>query len=123
MAYLLIEDEIFEETNFSNENELENAFVKNKLITFGKDSVLIDYKRKIGAKNSKNTGIPDGFLSSFPRLLRSMFESVKYSEKDSSVQALSDQAFILLRNCSFVLVFLNLSRRNSTASIWPFLVA
>lgn len=65
MAYLLIDQKSFEEVSFENEAELEQAVVKNKKFIFGEDTVLLDYKRKVGGKKSRNTGIPDGFLFDF----------------------------------------------------------
>lgn len=65
MSYILIDNKTFEETAFENEDELERAVVNNKKYIFGDETVLIDIKRKVGLKNSKNTGIPDGFLIDF----------------------------------------------------------
>jgi hypothetical protein len=65
MAYLLINQKSFEEVSFENEAELERSVVSNKEFIFGTDTVLIDYKRKVGSRKSKNTGIPDGFLIDF----------------------------------------------------------
>jgi hypothetical protein len=65
MPYILIKNKPFEEYAYDNEDELENAVVNNKEYIFGESTVLIDYKRKVGAKDSKNIGIPDGFLIDF----------------------------------------------------------
>ena len=65
MAYLLINQKPYEETAFENEAELERAVVENKKFIFGLDTILLDYKRKVGSKGSRNTGIPDGFLIDF----------------------------------------------------------
>ena len=65
MTYLLINQKSFEEVSFENEAELEQAVVQHKKFIFGDDTVLLDYKRKVGTKKSKNTGIPDGFLFDF----------------------------------------------------------
>ena len=65
MTYLLVHNKTFEEAPFDVEAELENAVVNNKIHIFGNTSVLINYRRKTGIKNSKNTGVPDGFLIDF----------------------------------------------------------
>ncbi|MCH8032260.1 MAG: hypothetical protein IH950_00700 [Bacteroidetes bacterium] len=65
MAYLLINQKPYEESSFENEAELERAIVKNKKFIFGEVTILLDYKRKVGAKKSKNVGIPDGYLIDF----------------------------------------------------------
>ena len=65
MAYLLINQKPYEESSFENEAELERAVVKNKRFIFGEDTILLDYKRKVGSKKSKNVGIPDGYLIDF----------------------------------------------------------
>ena len=61
----MIGDKPFEETAFDDEEELRIAAVKNKKNIFGDDVVYIDYKRKVGAKGSRISGIPDGFLIDF----------------------------------------------------------
>jgi hypothetical protein len=78
MAYILIEDKTFEETSFDNEQELEGAVVQNKEYIFGAATVLINYKRKTGAKESRNTGIPDGFLIDFTTPKRPQLFFVEY---------------------------------------------
>ena len=65
MSYILIGEKTYEETAFENEDELERAAVKNKKYIFGTETILIDFKRKVGSKSSKNVGIPDGFLIDF----------------------------------------------------------
>jgi hypothetical protein len=65
MAYLLINQKPYEESPFENEAELERAVVENKKFIFGLDTILLDYKRKVGSKTSRNAGIPDGFLIDF----------------------------------------------------------
>ena len=65
MVYLIINKKPYEESPFENEAELERAVVENKKFIFGLDTILLDYKRKIGSKGSRNTGIPDAFLIDF----------------------------------------------------------
>lgn len=65
MSFILIDKKIYEETSFLNENELERAVVQNKEFVFGSNVVLLDYKRKVGTKKSRNNGIPDGFIIDF----------------------------------------------------------
>jgi hypothetical protein len=78
MSYILIGDKTFEETAFENEDELEHAVVANKKYIFGNETVLIDIKRKVGAKKSKNTGIPDGFLIDFSNINKPQLFFVEY---------------------------------------------
>ncbi len=65
MPSILIGNESFEEAPFENEAEIESASIKNKRFIFGQDCVYFDYKRRTGSKDSRNIGIPDGFLIDF----------------------------------------------------------
>ncbi|MBN1860325.1 MAG: hypothetical protein JW840_02565 [Candidatus Thermoplasmatota archaeon] len=78
MSYILIDEKTFEETAFDNEDELERAVVDNKKYIFGDETVLIDLKRKVGQKGSKNTGIPDGFLIDFSNANKPQLFFVEY---------------------------------------------
>jgi hypothetical protein len=78
MAYILINKNTFEETSYNNEEELEKAAVENKQYIFGHDTVLIDYKRKTGAKGSQISGIPDGFLIDFSNSKKPRLFFVEY---------------------------------------------
>lgn len=78
MAFILVKDKTFEEVAFDNEQELEVAVVHNKEHIFGKQAILIDYKRKTGSKTSKHSGIPDGFLIDFSSLKRPQMFFVEY---------------------------------------------
>lgn len=49
--------------DFANEAEFEKAVIENQKMLFGKDSVYIDVKRRIGQGNHR--GIPDAFLIDF----------------------------------------------------------
>ncbi|MCH7826592.1 MAG: hypothetical protein IIC75_01245 [Bacteroidetes bacterium] len=49
MVYLLINKKPYEESPFENEAELERAVVENKKFIFGLDTILLDYKRKVGS--------------------------------------------------------------------------
>ena len=65
MAFILANNKIYEETNFDDEAELEGAIILNKTYVFGSNIVYLDYKIKTGKKDSRNTGVPDGFLIDF----------------------------------------------------------
>ena len=78
MGYILVKRKEFEETAFENEDELESAVVKNKNHIFGDSSLLIDYKRKVGSKLSKNAGIPDGFIIDFSNPKKPQLFFVEY---------------------------------------------
>jgi hypothetical protein len=78
MACLLINDKTFEEVSYSNEEELERAAATNKNHIFGINNVFIDYKRKVGSKNSRNIGIPDGFLIDFSNSQKPQLFFVEY---------------------------------------------
>jgi hypothetical protein len=65
MPSILIGTKSFEEVPFENEAELESATIKHKRYILGDTCVYFDYKRRTGSRNSRNTGIPDGFLIDF----------------------------------------------------------
>lgn len=54
----------FQEYQYKLEHELETEIVKNSKSFFGKDTIYIDFKRKIDSKSLGAT-IPDGFLFDF----------------------------------------------------------
>ena len=78
MSYILIGNKTFEETAFDDESELETAVVSNKEYIFGENTILLDYKRKVGTKKSKNAGIPDGFLIDFSNTNKPQLFFVEY---------------------------------------------
>jgi hypothetical protein len=78
MPAILIEDISFEEAPFENEAELESATIKNKRYVFGQDCVYFDYKRRTGSKQSRNIGIPDGFLIDFSNPKKPQLFFVEY---------------------------------------------
>lgn len=58
------ENEIFQEYVYEDESEFENDIIERSKLLFGRDSVMIDTKKKVEAKAIGGT-IPDGFLFDF----------------------------------------------------------
>lgn len=65
MSNILINKKRFDLLDFESEKEFEEAVISNCEALFGKDTVYIDVKKRIGNKNSYNKGIPDGYLIDF----------------------------------------------------------
>lgn len=63
MANLLIRKEKFNLLGFDNEEEFEKAVIDNGAHLFGKDTIYIDLKIRLG--DGKNIGIPDGYVLDF----------------------------------------------------------
>jgi phenylpyruvate tautomerase PptA (4-oxalocrotonate tautomerase family) len=63
MARIILNDNEYSLYDFDNEAEFEKAVVENQKYLFGKDSVYVDIKKKIGKDSHK--GIPDAFLIDF----------------------------------------------------------
>jgi len=63
MAKIILEKREYSLYDFENEVEFEKAVIENQKYLFGKDSIYIDVKKKIGKDNHK--GIPDAFLIDF----------------------------------------------------------
>jgi hypothetical protein len=63
MARIIIKNNEYSLYDFDNEDEFEKAVIENQKYLFGKDSVYIDVKRRIGRDNHR--GIPDAFLIDF----------------------------------------------------------
>lgn len=63
MGNILIDKEKFQEYAFENESEFEKAVIENSKFLFGKDSVYIDVKRRLGKGYKK--GVPDGYVIDF----------------------------------------------------------
>lgn len=63
MARIILKDREYSLYDFDNEAEFEKAVIANQKYLFGKDSVYIDVKKKIGKDNHR--GIPDAFLIDF----------------------------------------------------------
>lgn len=78
MPSILVGYKSFEEVPFENEAELESATIKNKHYVLGDSCVYLDYKRKTGARDSRNTGIPDGFLIDFSNSKKPQLFFVEY---------------------------------------------
>jgi hypothetical protein len=65
MTKLLFNQKKFELLDFDSEAEFEKAVIQNSKHLFGRDTLYIDIKRRIGDKNSYHKTIPDGFLIDF----------------------------------------------------------
>lgn len=63
MARIIINNEEYTLLDFDNEAEFEKAVIENKSFLFGKDSVYLDIKHRIGIERYR--GIPDAFLIDF----------------------------------------------------------
>lgn len=63
MAKIVLNNKEYTLFDFDNEAEFEKAVIENQKYLFGKDSVYIDVKRRIGQSNHR--GIPDAFLIDF----------------------------------------------------------
>lgn len=63
MARIILKDNEYSLYDFDNEAEFEKAVIVNQKYLFGKDSVYVDVKKKIGKDNHR--GIPDAFLIDF----------------------------------------------------------
>ena len=65
MVNLLINKEKYELLEFESEVEFEKVVIENSKHLFGKDTIYIDVKRRVGQQESHNKGIPDGYLIDF----------------------------------------------------------
>lgn len=78
MPSILIGSKSFEEVPFENEAELESATIKHKRCILGDSCAYFDYKRRTGSRNSRNIGIPDGFLIDFSNSKKPQLFFVEY---------------------------------------------
>ncbi len=51
--------------DFDSEEDFEKAVIDNCKYVFGKDTIYIDIKRRVGKESSYNKGVPDGYLIDF----------------------------------------------------------
>lgn len=63
MARIILNNNEYSLYDFDNEAEFEKAVIQNQKYLFGKDSVYVDVKRRIGRDSHR--GIPDAFLIDF----------------------------------------------------------
>jgi len=63
MAKIILNNKEYSLYDFDNEAEFEKAVIENQKYLFGKDSVYVDVKRRIG--RGGHWGIPDAFLIDF----------------------------------------------------------
>jgi hypothetical protein len=63
MARIIIGSKEYSLFDFDNEAEFEKAVIENQKYLFGKDSVYVDVKKRIGRDDHR--GIPDAFLIDF----------------------------------------------------------
>ena len=59
MARIILNSKEYSLYDFDNEADFEKAVIENQKYLFGKDSIYVDVKKKIGKDNQK--GIPDAF--------------------------------------------------------------
>jgi hypothetical protein len=65
MTNILFKDKKFDLLDFDSEKEFEGKVVENCKYLFGRDTVYIDIKKRIGQKDSYHKTIPDGYLIDF----------------------------------------------------------
>lgn len=65
MTNILINNKRYDLLDFESEDEFEKAVVDNSKPLFGKDSIYIDIKKRIGKNESYHKGVPDGYLIDF----------------------------------------------------------
>ena len=63
MARIILHNKEYSLYDFDNEVEFEKAVIENQKYLFGKDSIYVDVKRRIGRDNHRS--IPDAFLIDF----------------------------------------------------------
>lgn len=63
MARIILKNNEYSLYDFDNEAEFEKAVIENQKYIFGKNSIYIDVKKRIGRDNHR--GIPDAFLIDF----------------------------------------------------------
>ncbi|MBW6442746.1 hypothetical protein K0A97_03135 [Patescibacteria group bacterium] len=68
MGNLIIGNKKYDEYAFESEHDFEKAVVENSDLLFGKETIYIDVKRRIGEKDSYHKTIPDGFLIDFSNI-------------------------------------------------------
>jgi hypothetical protein len=78
MPSILIGNKSFEEVPFENEAELESAAIKHRRYILGDTCAYFDYKRRTGGRDSRNIGIPDGFLIDFSNSKKPQLFFVEY---------------------------------------------
>ncbi len=65
MANILINNKRYDLLDFDSEEEFEKAVIENSKSLFGKDSIYVDIKKRMGANDSYHKGVPDGYLIDF----------------------------------------------------------
>jgi len=63
MARIILKNKEYSLFDFDNETEFEKAVIENQKFLFGKDSIYLDIKKRIGKAGHR--GIPDAFLIDF----------------------------------------------------------
>ena len=63
MARIILKNNEYSLYDFDNEPDFEKAVIENQKYLFGKDSVYVNVKKRIG--RDKHQGIPDAFLIDF----------------------------------------------------------
>jgi hypothetical protein len=65
MTNILINNKRYDLLDFESEEEFEKVVVENSKSLFGKDSIYLDIKKRIGKNESYHKGVPDGYLIDF----------------------------------------------------------
>lgn len=65
MTYILVGDKQYALLDFESEEEFEKAVANNAKILFGRNSLYINTKKRVGEQESYHKGIPDGYLIDF----------------------------------------------------------
>ena len=65
MTNILMNNKRYDLLDFESEDEFEKAVVDNSKLLFGKDSVYINIKKRLGKNESYHKGVPDGYTIDF----------------------------------------------------------
>ena len=65
MTNISLNNKRYDLLDFESEDEFEKAVVDNSKSLFGKDSIYVDIKKRIGKNESYHKGVPDGYLIDF----------------------------------------------------------
>ncbi len=71
------DNEIFQEYVYEDESEFENDIIDRSKLLFGRDSVMIDTKKKVEAKKPLEERFQMGFYLTFPTEKALSFISLK----------------------------------------------
>ena len=88
MSKIIIQNIVYELSDYDDEKEIENALNLHANQIFGKNRIYLDFKKKIGQKNKT---IPDGYLLDFSssKLFSIFSSSHKETNSDKSSNVFS----------------------------------